>query len=294
MGISSRKCGPTSQWTDENVERGEALFQGKLSTHTKTLDQYRSKAASLLNSTNNTASDGKIDVYWHVIYESKNEAGGYLTDEKIQENVDVMNQGYKGTGIQFELMGVTKTKNDKWFNRVGPEEPELAYATAMKKRLRVGGPEVLNVYTVGFKTGSGEGLLGYATFPMDYDTAPQDDGVVIAYNSVPGGSATKFDQGKTLTHEVGHWLGLFHVFSDQGVCTGPQDYVNDTPDQKSPTSGCPTVAADSCPGAGVDSIHNFMDYSYDECLTEFTPGQVARALATIEMYRGIVLPEDAH
>ena len=83
----------------------------------------------------------------------------------------------------------------------------------------------------------------------------------------------QYDLGETLPHEVGHWLNLPHTF--EGGCSEPNDGVADTPAQASPTSGCP-IGRDSCPLPGLDPIHNYMDYSYDSCYTEFTPGQVLR------------------
>lgn len=150
----------------------------------------------------------------------------------------------------------------------------------MKNTLRKGGANALNVYTVNF-TG---GLLGYATFPWSYASAPKNDGVVIQYNSVPGGSLANYNTGKTLVHEAGHWFGLYHVF--QGGCSGSGDFVSDTPPQATVTRGCPT-GQDSCSGGGVDSITNHMDYSAESCRTDFTSGQITRMNSATSQYRGV-------
>jgi hypothetical protein len=111
------------------------------------------------------------------------------------------------------------------------------------------------------------------------------DGIVIDWESLRGASETyagRYDQGETATHEVGHWLNLEHTF--YGGCNAHGDFVADTPPERTPTSGCP-AGKDTCPEPGLDPIHNYMDYSYDQCYTEFTAGQTLRMQDAWLFYR---------
>ena len=157
-----------------------------------------------------------------------------------------MNKDYNATGLTFTLVNTTRTKNPEWFMNVAPDIPEQE---AMKKQLRRGGPDTLNIYTVSFDNQAAAGLLGYATFPSDYNDNPQDDGLVIRYSTLPGGTKAPTNLGRTVTHEAGHWVGLYHTF--EGGCNGDGDYVADTPPEAGPAFGCP-VNRDTCSSKGLD------------------------------------------
>ena len=138
----------------------------------------------------------------------------------------------------------------------------------------------------------GGGLLGYAQFPSSSGLPglntnggnANTDGVVVTSSSVGSvanpSSGGPYNLGRTLTHEVGHWLGLRHIWGDTGSC-GNDDYCADTPDATNSNGGCPTV--DSCPsdGLGADMVENFMDYSNDACLNTFTADQKTRIQAVL-------------
>ena len=216
---------------------------------------------------------GVIDVYFHVITSTTGE--GDLTETMINDQITVLNNAYAAGGWSFNLKKVTRTANDAWFTM----SKDSAEETAAKEALRRGSGADLNFYTANL----GGGLLGWATFPQSYNGNPLDDGCVNHYQSVPGGSMAPYNEGDTGTHEVGHWMGLYHTF--QGGCADPGDDVDDTPAVASPNYGCP-VDKDSCSTKpGLDMVENFMDYTDDSCMDTFTTGQFARMQSYWTTYR---------
>ena len=215
-----------------------------------------------------------VPTYVHVVYDPAKPASN-VSGAVINDQMNVLNMtfgGFEGgvaTGFKYTLAGVTRTANAEWHY----SGPTTSGERAMKRALHQGGDNAMNMYV----TSAGV-YLGWAYFPnqTEKNGAAYLDGIVVNWESLPGAStrfANRYDLGKTATHEAGHWLNLHHVFN--GACNNWGDYVADTPPQSIATFGCPE-GQDSCREPGIDSIHNYMDYSYDACYWEFSQGQALR------------------
>lgn len=137
-------------------------------------------------------------------------------------------------------------------------------STTYRSQTRKGGKNALNIWLVNFS------YLGIATFAWDYASNPKIDGIRVQYSSLPGGSATNFNLGKTASHEADHWFralphvpGWLHQHERLRVRhAGPEQRQQRLPDR-------PELLL----AAGRGPIHNYMDYSYDSCYNQFTPAR---------------------
>lgn len=286
LGLAFAGCGGSGTDGQGSGERGSFVLEFDESSDKKCAtpehsererEQIDAEVARFLALGGQDVTGGTINVYWHVINNGTSLSQGNIPDSQITAQINVLNNAFGPWGWTFNLVAVTRTTNSSWYTTTGGSSE-----AAMKNALRQGTADDLNIYS----NNMGGGLLGWATFPSSYASNPKNDGVVILYSSVPGGTAAPYNQGDTATHEVGHWMGLYHTF--QGGCvrnTSGGDGVADTPAEKSPAFGCP-VGRDSCRNiAGLDPIRNFMDYTDDACMDHFTAGQDARMDAQFTTYR---------
>jgi hypothetical protein len=266
------------------IAAGEAGRGGDLTRfdpHTEVLEESEATSRRRVR-----LADGSVTIptYMNVITAEELSPEQQLgLTEQVNRQVAVLNRAYGGDSapqgvdspFRFELQSVEFVVNASWSTM----EYDSAAERQAKVALHQGGADALNLYAADI----GDDLLGWATFPQSYAGDPSQDGVVLLLDSMPGGSAAPFNRGDTATHEVGHWLGLYHTF--QGGCHKRNDLVADTPAERSPASGCP-AGRDTCDRKGLDPIHNFMDYSYDRCMDRFSKGQVARMSDMWVAYRG--------
>jgi hypothetical protein len=184
-----RACG-TPEATPQELERANLAVRGWA--------QERGMPAPGLR--------GTIEVAFHVIT-----AGGYgdVTDRQIALQVAELNRGFRGTGLQFRLASVDRIENDGWIGMI----PGGGGERGAKQALAVDPAHRLNVYTCA------PAVLGWASPPW---TAPEGDfmqGVVVHFASLPGGTAAGDGPGRTLVHQVGHYLGLSHL-DESGASRG--------------------------------------------------------------------------
>jgi hypothetical protein len=270
------------------------------------VEKWLEKRKQTLSTQNNQKQNStyKIPVVVHVIHNGEPIGTGVnISDEQIISQINVLNKDFRrentdatntptlfqpvaaGMGIEFILArqdpdgilsdGIVRKKGSRSIWSFSSEADLKAESFWPSE-------DYLNIWVTNL---SGT-LLGYAQFP--FTTLPglegepniaATDGVVIDYevfgsdDDGPFFLDPQFNKGRTVTHEVGHFFGLRHIWGDDDGCT-ESDYVADTPNQGSDTNGCPTHPTSSC--GGVKMFQNYMDYTDDICMNLFTAGQVQR------------------
>jgi hypothetical protein len=281
-------------FTNEKVEQA-ALEDPSLVQKRADVQQRLEKMASRQYSDNDAAKSMPpvytIPVVVHIIYRTNAQN---ISDNRVFEQIQVLNDDFRRTNsdasnvpsafagvvadceIEFCLAtkdpsnnsttGITRTQTT--VNSIGGTNSY--YSTAAGGKTIWDPTKYLNIWVCEM----GGGILGFTYTPGG---APNGaDGVVIGYSYFgKTGASAPYNGGRTTTHEVGHWLNLQHVWgSGNGGCN-QDDFVNDTPVQNGPNSGCPSHPSTSCSNSG-DMFMNYMDYVNDNCMNSFTAGQKAR------------------
>ncbi len=254
----------------------------------------------------------RIPVVVHVVW---NTPVQNISDAQIQSQIDVLNQDFRMTNadivqvpdvwqsvaadarIEFFLATTDPTGNPtNGITRTQTTVISFPRAGNPIKSAVTGGVDpwptdrYLNIWISPLIPDPQGPLLGYAQFPGG---PAATDGVVILHSAfgTTGTVTAPYDRGRTATHEIGHWLNLFHIWGDDGTGCNGSDEVADTPNAGGPNDRCPTFPSVTCNnGPNGDMFMNYMDYTNDACMFMFTAGQVARMQATLDGPRLLIAP----
>jgi hypothetical protein len=250
-----------------------------------------------------------IPVVVHVVY---NSSAQNISDAQINSQIQVLNEDFRrlnadrtntpsafasvagDANIEFRLAKIDPNGNPTTgITRTQTSVSGFSQTSDNVKFTNSGGRNAwntqryLNIWVCNF---SNDGLKGYATFPDQLSTNPNNDGVVISFKwfGRNGSAEFPYDRGRTATHELGHWLNLRHIWGDAHNCSAT-DHVNDTPNQYEQHWGCPSFpTTDDCTTSNPGIMFmNYMDYTNDACMNLFTNGQIARMRALFDTQTGI-------
>lgn len=267
--------------------------------------EYNAQMAAADKEVSNRATIYTIPVVFHVFYTNSYEN---ISRDQILDQLRILNEDYSFTNnnkksIRSQFVGVAADCQIKFvlanldpngnctegINRIASSKGVEVDRTTedVKTHIQWDYRKYLNIWVVTSIAGSGQGTtLGYAQFP--WQNTPSRDGIVIRHDRVGsiGTALSTADSGRTLTHEIGHWLGLYHTFQDG--CTGQGDFCDDTP----PVAE--TFTNQNCPANGnscnndfpdlLDMWENYMDYSNGTCMSMFTQNQKSRMHDALKIF----------
>lgn len=242
----------------------------------------------------------RIPVVVHIIHNSGTEN---ISAAQVQSQIDVLNEDFRKKAGTNGFGNGVDTRIEFCLARISPDSHctdgivrvqstltnHLTYQRSHLKQLSFwDNTRYLNMYVVKSINGN-SGIAGYSSFPGG---PPDEDGIVVRHNYFGRtGTATAGSNGRTTTHEISHWFGLYHTFNNgcgTDTCTDG-DKVCDTPPAANPNYGCPVINSCSNDFPNVpDQVANYLDYSNDACKSRFTTGQKARMHATLETIRTVI------
>jgi hypothetical protein len=278
-------CGAV-MFTDAGARERMKEMESRVQERIAEMSSFQNRTEAFLN----------IPVVFHVVYNTSEQN---ISDAQLISQVAVLNEDFSATNIDYNTVpaafqplrgnaqirfvmaardpngnatnGITRTYTS--VTSFG-SDGAVCYNSSGGRNAWPSN-QYLNIW-VCKKSGS----AGYSSYP--WSGVPATDGIIVGYNYV-GRTGTftnnwNYQKGRTVTHEVGHWLGLIHIWGDASC---GDDLVGDTPTQSAASGSCPVFPRmSSCsPNSNGDMFMNYMDYTYDACRTMFSISQVTRMRA---------------
>ncbi len=275
--FAQRTCASYEHLQDQM--RNDPEFARKVKEKEKSFNNYIRQA----DRQNGKPTTLTVPVIVHIVYNTPEQN---ISDAQVQSQIDVLNEDFTATNKDYNNYdaGYRAVKGDASIKfclvqtrHVSTSKKSFGFNDGVKKSQQGGDDAIDPMHTLNiWVCNLGHNLLGYAQFPGG---PPETFGIVILYSAFGRGSQynllSAYNLGRSATHELGHCLGLRHIWGD-AVCGN--DFVDDTPLHNAPNFGCPGEGhLSTCTGTPLEMWMDYMDYTDDRCMYFFSDGQVARA-----------------